>query len=139
MSCEFGTALRLTLFGQSHAPAIGMTLDGLPAGEAIDFPALEQFLRRRAPGQNAYSTPRKESDSPEFLCGLKGSVTCGAPVTAIIRNTDTRSGDYAALEDIPRPGHADYPAWVKYGSARDAAGGGQFSGQIGRASCRERV
>ena len=135
MSCEFGTALRLTLFGQSHAPAIGMTLDGLPAGEAIDFPALEQFLRRRAPGQNAYSTPRKESDSPEFLCGLKGSVTCGAPVTAIIRNTDTRSGDYAALEDIPRPGHADYPAWVKYGSARDAAGGGQFSGRLTAALC----
>ena len=77
---RYGEFLHLTIFGQSHAPAIGMTLEGLPAGETIDMDALQAFLDRRAPGQNEWSTPRKEADQPEFLSGLVGNVTCGAPL-----------------------------------------------------------
>ena len=132
---QYGEHLRLTIFGQSHAPAIGMTLEGLPAGEAIDMEALQAFLKRRAPGQNAWSTPRKEADAPEFLSGLVENVTCGAPLTAIIRNTNTRSGDYANLAVVPRPGHADYTAQVKYGGHQDYAGGGAFSGRLTAPLC----
>ena len=93
-----------SIFGQSHAPAIGVTVDGLPAGLPVDPDELQRFLSRRAPGQNAWSTPRREADAPEFfLCGLKNGKTCGAPLTAIIRNTNTRSGDYENLKDIPAP------------------------------------
>ena len=132
---QYGEHLRLTIFGQSHAPAIGMTLEGLPAGEAIDMEALQAFLKRRAPGQNAWSTPRKEADAPEFLSGLVENVTCGAPLTAIIRNTNTRSGDYAGLSVVPRPGHADFTAAVKYGGHADFAGGGAFSGRLTAPLC----
>ena len=130
----YGDRFRFTIWGQSHGPAIGVTMEGLPAGFAIDFEALQRFLDRRAPGQ-AGSTPRKEADRPEFLSGLTDGVTCGAPVTALIRNENTRSGDYSDLKYIPRPGHADYTAWVKYGDARDAAGGGQFSGRLTAPLC----
>ena len=132
---QYGEHLRLTVFGQSHAPAIGMTLEGLPAGEAIDMEALQAFLERRAPGRNDWSTPRREADAPEFLSGLVGNVTCGAPLTAIIRNTNTRSGDYANLAIVPRPGHADYTAQVKYGGHQDYAGGGAFSGRLTAPLC----
>ena len=132
---QYGEHLRLTIFGQSHAPAIGMTLEGLPAGEAIDMEALQAFLERRAPGRNDWSTPRREADAPEFLSGLVGNVTCGAPLTAIIRNTNTRSGDYANLAVVPRPGHADYTAQVKYSGHQDYAGGGAFSGRLTAPLC----
>ena len=132
---QYAEHLHLTIFGQSHAPAIGMTLEGLPAGEAIDMEALQGFLNRRAPGQNEWSTPRKEADVPEFLSGLVGNVTCGAPLTAIIRNTNTRSGDYAGLSVVPRPGHADFTAAVKYGGHADFAGGGAFSGRLTAPLC----
>lgn len=132
---QYGEHLHLTIFGQSHAPAIGMTLEGLPAGEAIDMAALQAFLNRRAPGRNEWSTPRKEADAPEFLSGLVENVTCGAPLTAIIRNTNTRSGDYANLASVPRPGHADYTAYVKYGGHADFAGGGAFSGRLTAPLC----
>lgn len=132
---HYGNCLKLTIFGQSHSPAIGMTLEGIPAGFAIDLEKLQRFLQRRAPGRNAYSTPRKEADLPEFLSGLVGNVTCGAPITAIIRNTNTRSQDYESLRNTPRPGHADYTARVKYGDAFDAAGGGQFSGRLTAPLC----
>ena len=132
---QYGEHLHLTIFGQSHAPAIGMTLEGLPAGEAINMEALQGFLNRRAPGQNEWSTPRKEADVPEFLSGLVGNVTCGTPLTAIIRNTNTRSGDYAGLSVVPRPGHADFTAAVKYGGHADFAGGGAFSGRLTAPLC----
>ena len=112
MSSTYGEHLKLSIFGQSHAPAIGMTLDGVPAGQAIDLDELQRFLDRRAPGRAEYATPRKEADRPEFLSGLVGNVTCGAPLAAIIRNTNTRSGDYSNLAVVPRPGHADYTAAV---------------------------
>ena len=135
MSSTYGENLRLTIFGQSHSPAIGVTVEGLPAGLAIDMAALQAFLDRRAPGRDKNSTTRKEADMPEFLCGLTGNFTCGAPLTAIIRNTNTRSGDYSELEHKPRPGHADYTACVKYGPHRDYAGGGHFSGRLTAPLC----
>lgn len=132
---SYGENLRITIFGQSHSPAIGVTVEGIPAGERIDTAKLARFLARRAPGRNDWSTPRREADAPEFLSGLKDSVTCGAPLAAIIRNADTRSQDYAALADTPRPGHADYTAQVKYGGAQDSAGGGHFSGRLTAPLC----
>lgn len=135
MSSTYGENLKLSLFGQSHGAGIGMVLDGIPAGLPVDMEALTAFLARRAPGQNDYSTPRREADAPEFLSGLVENTTCGAPIAALIRNTNTRSGDYANLKDCPRPGHADYTAQVKYGGHQDAAGGGHFSGRLTAPIC----
>ena len=135
MSSTYGENLKLTIFGQSHGPAIGMTLDGIPAGLPVDFEELQTFLNRRAPGQNNWSTPRKEADRPEFLAGILDGYTCGAPIAAVIHNTNTRSGDYADLKDCPRPGHADYTAQIKYGGFQDAAGGGHFSGRLTAPLC----
>ena len=135
MSSTYGENLHLTIFGQSHSPAIGMSLEGIPAGEQIDFEALQRFMERRAPGRNAYSTARKEADAPEFLSGLRGDTTCGVPLTAIIRNGDTRSKDYAPFSAVPRPGHADYTANVKYFGHQDYAGGGHFSGRLTAPLC----
>ena len=135
MSSTYGENLKLTIFGQSHGAAIGMTLDGIPAGLPVDFDTLQAFLNRRAPGQNNWSTPRKEADQPEFLAGILDGFTCGAPIAAVIHNTNTRSEDYANLKDCPRPGHADYTAQVKYGGFQDAAGGGHFSGRLTAPLC----
>ena len=135
MSSTFGENLKLSIFGQSHGAAIGMTLDGIPAGLPVNLDTLQAFLNRRAPGQNDWSTPRKEADMPEFLSGLIDGFTCGAPIAAIICNKNTRSGDYSSLKDIPRPGHADYTAQVKYGGFQDAAGGGHFSGRLTAPLC----
>ena len=135
MSSTFGNHLKLSIFGQSHGPAIGMTLDGIPAGLPVDTDALNVFLARRAPGQGAYATARKEADSPEFLSGIVEGFTCGAPIAAIIRNQNTRSGDYAELKDTPRPGHADLTAQIKYGGYQDVAGGGHFSGRLTAPLC----
>ena len=135
MSSIYGDNLTLSIFGQSHAPAIGMTLDGIPAGLPVDTQQLQEFLNRRAPGQNEYSTTRREADVPEFVCGLVENHTCGAPITALIHNTNTRSGDYSDLKDHPRPGHADYTAQIKYGGYQDAAGGGHFSGRLTAPLC----
>lgn len=135
MSSGIGENIRLTLFGQSHSPAVGMTLEGFPAGLRLDTAALRAFLERRAPGRNDLSSARREADEPEFLSGLAGGVTCGAPLTAIIRNTDARPGDYEALRGVPRPGHADYTAAVKYFGAQDASGGGHLSGRLTAPLC----
>ena len=135
MSSRFGTALKVQIFGQSHAPAIGVCIDGFPVGFSPDFDALDAFLARRAPGQGAYATARKEADKPEFLSGLVEGHTCGAPITAVIRNTDTRSKDYGSIAEMPRPSHADYPAWVKYGDQADYRGGGHFSGRLTAPLC----
>jgi chorismate synthase len=135
MSSSYGENIRITIFGQSHAPAIGVTIEGLPAGFAIDRAALQAFLDRRAPGRDPTATARREADAPEFLSGLVGDVTCGAPLTAIIRNTNTRSQDYDALRAVPRPGHADWPAQVRFGGFQDVAGGGHFSGRLTAPLC----
>ena len=135
MSSTYGESLKLSIFGQSHGPAIGMTLDGIPAGLPVDADKLQSFLQRRAPGQHVWATPRHEEDRPEFLAGIVDGFTCGAPIAAIIHNKNTRSGDYANLKDCPRPGHADYTAQVKYGGFQDPAGGGHFSGRLTAPLC----
>lgn len=135
MSSTYGENLKLSIFGQSHGAGIGMTLDGIPAGLPVDLELLQGFLNRRAPGQNDWSTPRKEEDRPEFLAGILAGFTCGAPIAAVIYNTNTRSRDYSNLKDIPRPGHADYTAQIKYGGFQDVAGGGHFSGRITAPLC----
>ena len=135
MSSTDGENLKLSIFGQSHGAAIGMTLDGIPAGFSVDFEALQAFLDRRAPGQGDWSTTRKEADRPDFLAGIVDGYTCGAPIAAVIRNTNTCSGDYAELKDCPRPGHADFTAQIKYGGFQDAAGGGHFSGRLTAPLC----
>ena len=135
MSSSYGDNFRISIFGESHAAAIGVTIEGLPAGSPIDSGKLQAFLDRRAPGRDAFSTSRREADVPEFLCGVKNDIATGAPITAIIRNSDTRSKDYANLANIPRPGHADYPAEVKFGGCQDRAGGGHFSGRLTAPLC----
>ena len=135
MSSTYGEKIKLSIFGQSHGPAIGMTLDGIPAGLPVDLDALQRFLNRRAPGQNDHSTTRKESDKPEFLSGIVDGFTCGAPIAAIIHNQNTQSKDYSNLKDCPRPGHADYTAQIKYGGYQDVAGGGHFSGRLTAPLC----
>ena len=135
MSSTYGDRIKLSIFGQSHGPAIGMTLDGIPAGLPVDLENLQKFLNRRAPGQNDFSTPRREEDTPEFLSGIVNGYTCGAPVCAVIHNKNTRSSDYENLKDCPRPGHADYTAQVKYRGYQDVAGGGHFSGRLTAALC----
>ena len=131
-----GDKLKVTLFGQSHGPAIGCVIDGFPVGKRIDWDAVNAFMARRAPGQNAWSTLRKEADAPEILSGLnEAGLTCGAPLAAVIRNTNQHSGDYPDLLNVPRPGHADYAAGVKYGPAWDFRGGGQFSGRLTAPLC----
>lgn len=135
MSSIYGERIKLSVFGQSHAVAIGMTLDGIPAGLPVNEHDLQTFMSRRAPGQWDYATPRKEEDRPVFLSGVVNGFTCGAPITAIIENKNTRSSDYSNLKDCPRPGHADYTAQVKYGGFQDVAGGGHFSGRLTAPLC----
>lgn len=135
MSSHIGKNISVSVFGQSHSAGIGCVVEGIPAGHQIDREALSAFMRRRAPGGLPWSTPRKEADEPEFLGGLVGDITCGAPLAAVIRNTNTRSSDYDALRRIPRPGHADYVAEVKFGGHQDASGGGHFSGRLTAPLC----
>ena len=123
--------LGLSVWGQSHAQSIGVRIEGLPAGIAVDGARLQAFMDRRAPGRDALSTARREPDVPEFRCGVAGGFTDGGPVEAVIRNTDTRSGDYERT--VPRPGHADYPNWVRTG--RIPPGGGANSGRMTAAMC----
>ena len=135
VSSQYGKKIKLSIFGQSHSPAIGVTIDGLPAGFKPDLEELQAFLLRRSPGQNEYATKRTEEDAPEILSGLADGITCGAPLAIIIRNTDTRSSDYDEIRDIPRPSHADYTAHVKYNGYQDTAGGGHFSGRLTAPLC----
>ncbi len=135
MSSEFGRLIKISVFGQSHGEAIGVVIDGLPAGEAVDMEELAAFLDRRRPGKSPLSTSRQEADAPEFLSGLVDGVTCGAPLCAVIRNSGQRSGDYRELAQRPRPAHADYTARVKWGGHADMRGGGHFSGRLTAPLC----
>ena len=128
---KIGKVLKLEVYGESHAPKIGMRLEGFPQGLKVDFDALKAFMERRAPGRDEFSTPRREPDDPKFISGVKNGVTTGETIEAIIINTNTRSGDYE--KSIPRPGHADYPNFVKYGKI--PAGGGSNSGRMTAPMC----
>ena len=122
--------MKYTIFGESHGPAIGVTLTGVPAGLEPDWDFIRTEMARRAPGRSALSTARKEADEPKVLSGVFEGKTTGSPLCAVIENTDTRSGDYARTKDLARPGHADYPAHVRYGGFNDYRGGGHFSGRL---------
>lgn len=116
------------IFGESHGPAIGVTISGIPSGLEIDFEEISRELSRRATGKNALSTARKEKDEIKILSGLFEGKTCGTPLCAIIENVDTRSKDYQ--NDLPRPGHADYAAHLRYEGHNDYRGGGHFSARL---------
>ena len=130
MSSTLGNNLKISVFGESHGNGIGVVIDGLPAGKTIDMEAVLVQMKRRAPGRDKTATPRKESDAPKILSGMLGSTLTGAPLCAVIENTNTRSQDYGNLMTKPRPGHSDYTAFVKYHAANDVRGGGHFSGRI---------
>lgn len=135
MDTSIGQYVTTTVFGQSHAQAIGATVVGLPVGETIDRDVLQAFMARRQPG-GALSTQRQEADVVQIVCGLnEADQTCGAPLTLLIANQDARSKDYRALLDTPRPSHADYPQLVKYRGYGDYRGGGAFSGRLTAPLC----
>ena len=131
MPSSFGNTLRVTVFGQSHSAGVGCVVEGLPAGIAVDQGRLADFMARRAPGNAPWTTPRKEKDAVRILSGLNpDGRTCGAPLAAVIENTNTRSQDYGNIMGIPRPGHADFAAWAKWHGEQDIPGGGHFSGRL---------
>lgn len=135
MRSTYGEALKLTIYGQSHDPHIGMILEGIPAGLSVDMEQLQSLLNRRAPGRNEWSTSRWEADVPHFLCGITDGHTNGQPIEAIIYNQDVRREDYDKFRDCPRPGHADYTAYAKYGDRAELNGGGHFSGRMTAPLC----
>ena len=122
--------MKYSIFGESHGPAIGVVLEGIPAGLELNLDVIRFDLARRAPGKSALSTARKEADEPRILSGVFENKTTGAPLCAVIENTDIRSKDYTRTKDLARPGHADYAAHVRYGGCNDYRGGGHFSGRL---------
>lgn len=128
-SC-FGSKVKISVFGESHGTAIGVVIDGLPSGEKIDLDEIYAQMARRAPGNDKTATPRKEADRPEIIAGLLDGVTTGAPLAAVIHNTNTRSADYGNIMSAPRPGHSDYTAFLRYDGFNDVRGGGHFSGRL---------
>ncbi len=130
MSSMWGNQIKLSIFGESHAEAIGAVLDGIPAGSRIDREALAAFLKRRSSQDATISTPRMEEDRLEILCGVKEDCAEGTPIAMVIRNENVRSKDYADVEHICRPGHADYSGTVHYRGYNDYRGGGHFSGRL---------
>jgi len=122
--------MRYTIFGESHGPCVGVVLEDVPAGLALDMDFIRAMLARRAPGNGPTATARREADEPRILSGVQDGVTTGAPLCAVIDNSDTHSSDYSELADKPRPSHSDYAAWVKYGGHNDVRGGGHFSGRL---------
>ena len=133
MSSSFGRLFRLTTFGESHGGGVGVLVDGMPPGLRVDVADVQRELDRRRPGQSAITTQRAEADRVEIVSGVFDGVTLGSPILMLVRNTDQRSGDYDALKDVYRPGHADYAYAQKYG-VRDHRGGGRSSGRetVGR-------
>ena len=130
MSSSTGKRVKCTIFGESHGEAVGCVLDGLPAGEPLDMEEILLQMQRRAPGRDRTSTTRLESDTPRILSGVFDGRTTGAPLAMTIANENTRSGDYDGLARMPRPGHADYTAYVRYDGFNDVRGGGHFSGRL---------
>ncbi len=129
MGAVFGKNIQFTIFGESHGPAIGGVISSVPHGVKLDFPYIDMFLKRRN-HKALYTTKRQEADNYEILSGVKDGVTTGAPLAFIIRNGDTRGKDYSELENLVRPGHSDYPAFIKYDGFNDVSGGGHFSGRL---------
>lgn len=135
MSSMTGNRIKISVFGQSHSAGIGVVIDGLPAGKKIDMEKVQKFMERRAPGRNSLSTQRKEADATEILSGLVNGVTCGAPLCAVIKNTNQHSQDYNNIMDTPRPSHADFSGNIRYNGFNDVSGGGHFSGRLTAPLC----
>ncbi|MDR2647395.1 MAG: chorismate synthase [Oscillospiraceae bacterium] len=135
MSSSFGKNIICTIFGQSHSEAIGVVIDGLPAGEAINLEQAAAFMRRRRAGRNPTDTKRREEDCAKVVSGLHNGFTCGAPLCAVIENNDVRSKDYDQLRQTPRPGHADFSLAMKHNGYQDARGGGHSSGRLTAPLC----
>lgn len=135
MSLSFGEKFKITVFGQSHSDSIGVVIDSIPAGIKLDTDKICSFMSRRAPGKNAYSTPRSEDDIPEILSGVEDGITCGAPLCAIIKNKNQHSKDYSKLKNLPRPSHADFAAYMKHNGMNDIRGGGNSSGRMTAPLC----
>ena len=127
---SFGTLFRVNIFGESHGPSVGITIDGCPAGIPLFAEDFVADIERRKGGSQPGTTPRKEDDIPIFLSGVFNDKTTGAPLTIIFENNNTRSGDYEKQRDVPRPGHADLTASQKFGGYEDFRGGGHFSGRL---------
>lgn len=130
MSSIWGNKLKISLFGESHGEAIGVVINNLPPGIKLDLEFINNQMNRRKPGTKETSTPRKESDSYNIISGYFNGKTTGSPLCAIIYNENTKSKDYSILKDNMRPGHSDYPAFIKYNGFNDYRGGGHFSGRI---------
>lgn len=131
MSSTWGNMIKISVFGGSHSKAIGVTIDGLPAGAKISEDELLLQMSRRAPGQDPTATSRKENDCPQIMSGISEDwITSGDPLCAMIFNTNQHSKDYSELKKKPRPGHADFPAFIKFNSFNDIRGGGHFSGRL---------
>lgn len=126
----WGNKLKLSIFGESHGEALGIVIDGLPAGEKLSYEDINFFIDRRRAGKNSFTSPRKEKDEYKILSGVKNNFTTGAPLTVIFENKNTISKDYGNLENLLRPSHADYPAKIKFKGFNDFRGGGHFSGRI---------
>lgn len=126
----WGNNLRLSIFGESHAKGIGITIDGLPSGIKLNWSQIAKDMKRRRPNNKKYSTKRNEKDEIEIICGVVDDITTGAPITAIIYNKDVKSKSYEKLKYVPRPNHADYPAYIKFDGFNDIRGGGHFSGRL---------
>lgn len=127
---SFGTNFRVTIFGESHGPSVGIVIDGCPAGLPLHQDDFVKDIERRKGGTQKGTTPRKEDDLPVFLSGIFNDKTTGAPIIIIFENKNTRSGDYEKLRSFPRPGHADFVASQKFGGFEDYRGGGHFSGRL---------
>ncbi len=130
MGSIFGDNLKISIFGESHGPAIGVVIDGLPSGFQIDFDNISEEMGRRKPGSDVYSTKRKEPDEVEILSGMYDRKTTGTPLCALITNQDQKSKDYDDLHKLMRPGHADYSGYVRYKGFNDVRGSGHFSGRL---------
>lgn len=130
MSGVWGNKIKLSIFGESHGEGIGIVVDGIEPGISINMENIEKDMKRRAPGRNNLSTQRKEKDKPEVLSGIFNGFSTGAPISMIIRNNDNKSLDYSKIKDVIRPGHADFPGYVRYKGFNDYRGGGHFSGRI---------
>ncbi len=130
MSNSIGTEFRVTSFGESHGKCIGVLIDGCPAGLALDGEALHRMMERRRPGTSAVTTARSETDEVEILSGVHEGHTTGAPILMLTWNRDHDSSSYDQIKGKPRPGHADYTAWARYGGFNDHLGGGRASGRV---------
>ena len=130
MSGIFGLNIKMSIYGESHGKAIGVVLDGLPPGLALDEEAISREMARRAPGQSALTTARKEKDAVEIQSGFFNGYTTGTPLCARIANNDQHSKDYSILKDKMRPGHGDYAGYVRYQGYNDYRGGGHFSARL---------